>query len=193
MRVELEPKSYFCFLSRETDKQNVMKLHPQNAIHAQSLGSSHCWWAHLSPPVQAKPPLKQHRSLCQGRVESSSTSVWRACGGPQPLAREGLWKGKNQPRGLKYINWIQARHDLQFLLAKVCDRCCFPVLNAIILETLESQVQLGINGATTEKTYPTCQKDDAGSKIILAISTNRMCVGYVKFAFGWVIAPRDGF
>lgn len=65
------------------------------------------------------------------------------------------------------------------------------MLNAIILETLESQVQLGINGATTEKTYPTCQKDDAGSKIILAISTNRMCVGYVKFAFGWVIAPRD--
>ena len=65
------------------------------------------------------------------------------------------------------------------------------MFNAIILETLESQVQLIVNGATTKKMYPTCQEDDAGSKIILAISTNRMCVGYVKFALARVITPRD--
>ena len=100
-----------------------MKLHPQNAIHAQSLGSSHCWWAHLSPPVQAKPPLKQHRSLCQGRVESSSTSVWRACGEPQPLAREGLWKEKKPASRVKNIS-IGSKHDLIFnssLLKSVID------------------------------------------------------------------------
>ena len=148
------------------------------------MGTSFTTRSSQAPTKAASKPLPRPRGKL---FNLGLEGVW----GATAFSSRGPLEGKNQPRGLKYINWIQARLDLQLLLAKVCDRCCFPVLNAIILETLESQVQLGINGATTEKTYPTCQKDDAGSKIILAISTNRMCVGYVKFAFGWVIAPRD--